>query len=219
MVWQRVYFSVTSILVSRASEANGRLCETACREAMAQAKRRARRMTECGVPTMGRITATLAVLSLIGGCHGWVKPKKTPTSAPVFTAQDDFGSPEVRARMPSLSESYRQTPLVAPPTPSLPVERGSLPLVYLVGQSSTVRVVDESNQSVIASQAVVANTLIAVDQNRGVSIGGDRVMRDALPQGHAFSIYVDTESGPSVFMNGTIRPSVPIAPTTRSVER
>lgn len=150
------------------------------------------------------------------GCHH--HKKASPTSAPVFTAHDDFNSPLVQARMPRLKEELRQTQLVAPPTPSLAVTAGSLPLVYLTTQAGSVRIVDDADKSTVFSGPIVANTTIAVNAATGVLIGGKRVVSYPLPSDHKYSIYLETDSGPSMIQQGTIRPGGAMPATLPSVQ-
>jgi hypothetical protein len=103
-----------------------------------------------------------------------------------------------------------------PPQQAMPVVQGAAPLVYLVESATIVRVVDTTANQDLLRVPVTARTLIAVDANAGVRIGGATMKLGPLPAEHRYAIYLESNEE-NIVRSGTIRPGRPgnQAPSTR----
>jgi hypothetical protein len=119
--------------------------------------------------------------------------------------QPQMKAHEAPATQPSYVGDVRQVPLAAP-AQSLPVQEGAPPLAYRVESSGTVRVVDETSGATIASSPLNAGEFVAVTQGSGVVLGGEKLVKGPLPDGHRYGIYVDHSTG-NLYRSGAIVPA------------
>jgi hypothetical protein len=75
-----------------------------------------------------------------------------------------------------------------------PIMKGKPPLAVLVQAGNSVRVTDATNNSLVAVGAADRDTLISVDAQRGVTLGGETLARGPLASAHDFAIFVDRSS-------------------------
>jgi hypothetical protein len=71
----------------------------------------------------------------------------------------------------------------------LPVKEGSMPLFYLVEATGGVRVVDQTTKDLLAQTTAPARSIVSIDENRGISIGGILFTPGPLPANHRYGIY------------------------------
>jgi hypothetical protein len=71
----------------------------------------------------------------------------------------------------------------------LPVKEGLMPLVYLVETTGAVRIDDLSTKRTLARMVVPGRTIIAVDENRGVSIGNNVINAGPLATDHRYGVF------------------------------
>jgi hypothetical protein len=77
-------------------------------------------------------------------------------------------------------------------TSSTPVKEGTLPLAYVVETAATVRVVDATSQTTIATADAAARSIVAVSTS-GVTVGGNSLSSEPLNAKHKYVIFVDTD--------------------------
>ncbi|HEX8520811.1 MAG TPA: hypothetical protein VF669_01060 [Tepidisphaeraceae bacterium] len=88
-----------------------------------------------------------------------------------------------------------------------PVTRGKLPLAYITTGGSVIRVVDMSNGVAIATADALARSVVAVDEKKGVTVGGSTVMPGPLASAHEYGIYVENHADTQVQVRtGAITP-------------
>jgi hypothetical protein len=97
-----------------------------------------------------------------------------------------------------------QAPVVAP-TNTSPVQEGEPPLAYRVESNVTIRVMDETANAVVATSPLKAGDFVAVTNENGIVMGGERLLKGPLPEGHRYGIYVDQPSR-NLYRSGVIVP-------------
>ena len=117
----------------------------------------------------GLNTVLLASLSL--GCGG---PAKQP--------------PPLQPQTPPFETTV--TPIAVRDL-DLPVKEGSMPLAYLVETTGGVRVVDLTTSHALAKTTVPGRTIVSIDEQHGVSIGGTLFAPGPLPEDHRYGVYFD----------------------------
>jgi hypothetical protein len=74
----------------------------------------------------------------------------------------------------------------------LPVKEGTMPLAYLVETTGGVRVVDMTTHHPLAQTMALGRTIVSVDENVGVSIGGAVFSPGPLPADHRYGVFFDS---------------------------
>jgi hypothetical protein len=135
---------------------------------------------------MRRLAAVMFAGAVTMGCHHDARPKEKPTS------------------MPTLYGTGAQGPIAAEQK-ATPVQEGEPPLAYRVESNVTIRIVDMNTNRDIAISPMKAGEFVAVTQDNGVVLGGERIVKGPLPEGHRYGIYVDQPSA-NMFRSGAIVP-------------
>jgi hypothetical protein len=73
----------------------------------------------------------------------------------------------------------------------LPVKEGTMPLVYLVETKGGVRIVDMTNGHSLAKTIVPGRSIVSIDEQRGVSIGGTVFVPGPLVAEDRYGVYFD----------------------------
>lgn len=136
---------------------------------------------------MRRVLAIIFAASVMAGCHH-DKPEK-----------------EKPATMPTLYGTAGQAPIAAEALPTL-VEQGEPPLAYRVEANVTIRITDMTAGQTVASAKLKAGDYVAVTQDNGVVMAGERIVKGPLPENHRYGIYVEQPSK-NVFQSGVIEPA------------
>lgn len=89
---------------------------------------------------------------------------------------------------------------------STPVKEGMLPLAYVVEIAATVRIVDATSGSVIATADARGRSILSVNA-QGVTLGGTAISSEPLNSKHKYVIYLDT-AGVNEIRSSKIRSSV-----------
>jgi hypothetical protein len=118
---------------------------------------------------------------------------------------------------PAPQETWNTQPILMPPQQQHAVKEGSLPLVYMVESATSIRVVDETDHQDLLKIPVPAHTIIGVDANKGVSVGGATMKLGPLPGDHKYAIYLES-SEENIVRSGTIRPGRPAKPSGASTQ-
>jgi hypothetical protein len=126
----------------------------------------ASRLTILGMMTMTMICSSNA-------CHLFKKKRKNPQSDPI----------------PPATQYADEQPLRAP-VEERPVKTGSLPLVYLLEFPGELRIVDASASRVLYTARAGGRTIVSLDAEKGVTIGGRNVLRGPLDPRHEYEIYL-----------------------------
>jgi hypothetical protein len=111
------------------------------------------------------------------GCGNGAK-QQPPTET---AAAPDFSTPPVQTTVTPIA--VRQM--------DLPVKEGTMPLFYLVETTGGVRVVDMATHQALAQTMARSHSIVAVDENRGVSIGDTIFTPGPLPADHRYGVYFD----------------------------
>lgn len=83
-------------------------------------------------------------------------------------------------------------PRGTPEDPSSVVARkGTAPMRYLLAGGGNVRVIDLTDDKVIAHAVVGPQTAVTIDPTSGVSFGNNNVVKGPLPSGHQYAIKID----------------------------
>src|SRR4051794_31643878 len=117
----------------------------------------------------------MCALSLSAGCkhHHQRHQKPLPTTIPA-----------------PVTESREQT-LQTPPAPHMPVKQGQPPLAYIVEGGGNVQIVDAESSGIVATGVAGPRAIVSVDQNAGVRIGNQLIVKGPLPPGRSYQIFVD----------------------------
>lgn len=105
-------------------------------------------------------------------CHWWDKDT---------VRQSDYIPP---------STQYANELAIRPTVEDRPVKTGSLPLAYLLEYPGDVRVVDASAGRVLLSTRVGGRTIVNLDAESGIHIGGRNVSPVRLDPSHVYEIYL-----------------------------
>jgi hypothetical protein len=124
---------------------------------------------------------TAAATFAAPGC--WLWKKKRPQSDPIPP-----------------STQYSQEFAVRTQIEDRPVKTGSLPMAYLLEFPGEIRVVDASAGRVILATRAGGRTIVSLDAEKGVTVGGRNVVNQRLDPTHVYEIYL-TPSGESVNRN------------------
>jgi len=136
---------------------------------------------------MRRLAAVMFAGAVMIGCHhDQDAPKDKPTT------------------MPTLYGTAAQGPLAAESKPTL-VQSGEVPLAYRVESNVTIRITDMNAGDTVATAALKAGDFVAVTADNGIVMGGERIVKGPLPEGHRYGIYVEQPSA-NVFRSGAIVP-------------
>jgi hypothetical protein len=136
---------------------------------------------------MRRLAAVMFAGAVMIGCHyDKDAPKDKPTT------------------MPTLYGTAAQGPLAAESKPTL-VQSGEVPLAYRVESNVTIRITDMNAGDTVATAALKAGDFVAVTADNGIVMGGERIVKGPLPEGHRYGIYVEQPSA-NVFRSGAIVP-------------
>jgi hypothetical protein len=92
--------------------------------------------------------------------------------------------------IPPTTRYTDERPVILPPQEQRPVKSGTLPLVYLLEYPGEVRVVDATDGVVIIGTRAGGRTILKIDAENGVSIGGKTIRAGALKADHLFEIYL-----------------------------
>jgi thiamine biosynthesis lipoprotein ApbE len=133
---------------------------------------------------------TIALVMMIG-CHHEKEPAKK----------------ENPATMPTYYGTASRAPIAVESKPTL-VKSGEAPLAYRVESNVTIRITDMDAGTTVATAAMKAGDFVAVTEDNGVVMGGERVVKGPLPEGHRYGIYVEQPSS-NVFESGVITPTKP----------
>ena len=125
---------------------------------------------------MDRISGIFCCLAFAAGCSGETHPAQKALS------KSDYEALKQEFAQPSGGRVESRT---------YPVRQGALPLAYLVVSDSTIRVLDSTTGSVIATADAPANSIVSLDAGHGVTIAGQNVMPGPLASAHQYAIYVE----------------------------
>lgn len=123
---------------------------------------------------LGAFSAAAAVSST--ACHWW-KGDRVP--------QSDYIPP---------STQYSNEVPIRPPVQDLPVKTGTLPMAYLLEYPGDVRIVDATAGRVLLTTRVGGRTIVSVDADDGITIGGRNVSPVRLDGSHRYEIYLNQAS-------------------------
>jgi hypothetical protein len=88
------------------------------------------------------------------------------------------------------STQYANELAIRPTVEDRPVKTGSLPLAYLLDYPGDVRVVDATAGRVLLSTRVGGRTIVSLDAESGIHIGGRIVSPVRLVPAHVYEIYL-----------------------------
>ena len=92
--------------------------------------------------------------------------------------------------IPPTTRYAEERPVILPPQEQRPVKTGTLPLVYLLEYPGEVRVVDATDGVVVVGTKAGGRTILKIDAEEGVSIGGKTIRAGRLRAEHVFEIYL-----------------------------
>ena len=141
------------------------------------------------------------VACVVGGCT------RSGAGETVVLAEEPPGKMELQ---------WREEPLggiAAKGAQPVTVKAGVPPLLYLVETPQIVRILDQSNNSILAEVPVGRRTIVRVDEQAGVYAGSRTLVAGPLPAGRRYGIYV-VPDGENVSRTGTFqpRPQPPVEP-------
>lgn len=119
--------------------------------------------------------ALAVALPAAGGCHLFRKKRKIPQSDPI----------------PPSTQVAEEHVMRTPPVVDRPVKVGLLPLAYLLEHPGELRVVDATAGRVLLTTMVGGRTILSLDPEEGITIGGRRVLPGRLDPAHQYEIYLD----------------------------
>ena len=76
----------------------------------------------------------------------------------------------------------------------LPVKQGPSPLAYIVESGGSIRIVDAGNGATIATGIASPRSIVSVDENAGVRIGNELIVKGPMASGRVYQIYLDQQS-------------------------
>lgn len=85
---------------------------------------------------------------------------------------------------------FRPAPVI---NPSTLLDAGLPPLVYLCDGGGAIRIVNATTRQTVLRTTVEPRTIISVDPKAGILVGGEKLARGPLPQGHRFEIWLDPQ--------------------------
>ena len=148
--------------------------------------------------------ALLAACALGSGCAAGTGAKQEPTrhSTESSDARDAREAREQSTRAvevkpappPPTERKTSGTVTVRGAVPAKPVRDGPAPLVYLLPADGTVRIVDRTSGTELATTAGNARSIVRIDDLTGVQLGKETLLRGPLPAGHEYEIYLTTGS-------------------------
>ena len=93
------------------------------------------------------------------------------------------------------------------------VAQGRSPVVFDVRVPAMVHIFDLTAGAEIASAEAGRDQWVSVNQDKGVVVGGRRVLEGPLPEGHEFAIQLETANDDSFQSQGGINAAPPPPPT------
>ena len=121
---------------------------------------------------------TLIAMLALTGCKS--KKYQNPAPAPLPTSA------------PAPMVTVHEGQINMPASPVLPVKQGPPPLAYIVEHGGMVRVVEVETGTIIAAGGCNMQGIVSVDQQSGVRIGDQRVVKGPLPEGRTYQIFLET---------------------------
>jgi len=129
---------------------------------------------------MKLVASTIVAMLLLNGCHRHFLGHKRsatslPTSAPAPVIERAVGS-------------FRP-----PPAPELPVKAGPAPLAYIVEAGGAVRIVEMESGVTLAQAIAAPRSIVSVDEQAGIRVGNDLLVKGPLQSGRTYGIYLDNQ--------------------------
>lgn len=131
------------------------------------------------------LLAAGVTLPALAGCHLFRKKRKIPQSDPI----------------PPATQVADEQLLRTPPAVDRPVKVGVLPLVYLLEHPGEVRVVNATTNRVLLTTMVGGRTILALDPDDGITIGGRRVLPGRLDPAHQYEVYLNDPTPENINRN------------------
>lgn len=98
-----------------------------------------------------------------------------------------------------------ESPLQSPEVKESPVSQGAAPLAYMVESGGVVKIVQMEDDKTLVQAAAPAGSVITIDEDSGVRIGNDLLVKGPLPAGKTYQIFVENPGG-NVFRSELHKP-------------